>query len=56
MPYGDVNLLKLPDDVPDEKGLSLSTLGSVDEVARARTPESKVCVWSRSLNLIDSIG
>lgn len=24
MPYGDVNLLKLPDDVPDEKGLYLS--------------------------------
>ncbi|KAL2038805.1 hypothetical protein N7G274_008563 [Stereocaulon virgatum] len=24
VPYGDVNLLKLPDDVPDEKGLYLS--------------------------------
>lgn len=24
VPYGDVNLLKLPDDVPDEKGLFLS--------------------------------
>lgn len=24
IPYGDVNLLKLPDDVPDEKGLYLS--------------------------------
>ena len=24
MPFGDVNLLKLPDDVPDEKGLYLS--------------------------------
>lgn len=24
LPYGDVNLLKLPDDVPDEKGLYLS--------------------------------
>jgi len=31
-------------------------LGSVDEVAPARTPESKVCVWSRSLDLIASIG
>jgi len=35
--------------------VSLSTLGSVDEVARARTPE-QVRVWSRSLDLIDSIG
>ena len=24
VPFGDVNLLKLPDDVPDEKGLYLS--------------------------------
>lgn len=24
VPFGDVNLLKLPDDVPDEKGLFLS--------------------------------
>jgi hypothetical protein len=24
MPYGDINLLKLSDDVPDEKGLYLS--------------------------------
>ena len=24
VPYGDVNLLKLPDSVPDEKGLYLS--------------------------------
>lgn len=24
VPYGDVNLLKLPDDIPDEKGLYLS--------------------------------
>lgn len=26
VPYGDVNLLKLPDDVPDEKGLYLSDI------------------------------
>lgn len=26
MPFGDVNLLKLPDDVPDEKGLFLSDI------------------------------
>lgn len=24
VPYGDVNLLQLPDDVPDEKGLGLA--------------------------------
>ncbi|SMQ49828.1 unnamed protein product [Zymoseptoria tritici ST99CH_3D7] len=28
VPYGDVNLLKLPDDVPDEKGLFLSDVVS----------------------------
>lgn len=28
VPYGDVNLLKLPDDVPDEKGLYLSDVVS----------------------------
>lgn len=28
MPFGDVNLLKLPDDVPDEKGLYLSDVVS----------------------------
>ena len=28
VPFGDVNLLKLPDDVPDEKGLYLSDVVS----------------------------
>ena len=30
--------------------------GVLREEDRARTPESKVCVWSRGLDPIDSIG
>lgn len=34
VPYGDVNLLRLPDDVPDEKGLSQRRAGDKLELCR----------------------
>ena len=36
--------------------LSLSTMGPYEKVVCARIPESKIRVWSRSLDPIDSIG
>jgi threonine dehydrogenase-like Zn-dependent dehydrogenase len=48
VPYGDVNLLKLPDDVPDEKGLYLSDVLSTSWNAVVDTGVKKddvVAIW-----------
>lgn len=48
VPYGDVNLLKLPDDVPDEKGLFLSDVIATSwncVVDTGVTKGSIVAVW-----------
>lgn len=48
VPHADVNLLKLPDDVPDEKAVFLSDVLTVAWMANdlARTgPETSVAVW-----------
>lgn len=48
MPYGDVNLLKLPDDVPDEKGLFLSDVIATSWNAVVDTGVKKgdvVAIW-----------
>ncbi|OCL08823.1 GroES-like protein [Glonium stellatum] len=48
VPYGDVNLLKLPDDVPDEKGLYLSDVLATSWNAVVDTGVEKgdvVAIW-----------
>jgi threonine dehydrogenase-like Zn-dependent dehydrogenase len=48
VPYGDVNLLKLPDDVPDEKGLYLSDVISTSWNAVVDTVVNEgdvVAIW-----------
>lgn len=48
VPYGDVNLLALPDDVPDERGLYLSDVLATSWHAVADTGVSKgdvVAIW-----------
>jgi len=48
VPYGDVNLLKLPDDVPDEKGLYLSDVLATSWNAVVDTGVKKgdvVAIW-----------
>ena len=53
VPYGDVNLLKLPDDVPDEKGLYLSNVLSTSWNCVLNTGVEKgdvVAVWAPGLS------
>jgi len=48
VPYGDVNLLELPDDVPDEKGLYLSDVLATSYHAVQDTrvyPRDTVAIW-----------
>jgi len=48
VPYGDVNLLKLPDNVPDEKGLYLSDVLATSwhcVVDTGVKPGSTVAIW-----------
>ncbi|PLB43142.1 threonine dehydrogenase [Aspergillus steynii IBT 23096] len=48
VPYGDMNLLQLPDDVPDEKGLYLSDVLATSYhcvVDTGVTPGDVVAVW-----------
>jgi hypothetical protein len=45
-----------PQEASHPYALSLATFGVLLEMVRAGTPESKVRVWSRSLDPIDFIG
>lgn len=54
VPYGDVNLLKLPDSVPDEKGLYLSDVlcTSWNCVVDTRIDDGDVvAIWGAGENL-----